>query len=67
MGEPDAEAFATAIAADPKRLLSAFSALEVSIVLTVHGFKGSRFQVPLLSPDCIWDAYLREKRQLHQA
>ena len=33
LGESDAEAFAIAIAADPKRLLSAFSALEVSIVI----------------------------------
>jgi len=30
--------------------------------VTVHGFK-----VPFLSPDCIWDANLREKRQLRQA
>lgn len=33
LGEPDAEAFAMAIVNDPKRLLSAFSALEVSIVI----------------------------------
>ena len=33
LGEPDAEAFAMAIATDPKRLLSAFSALEVGIVI----------------------------------
>lgn len=33
LNEPDAEVFAMAIAADPKRLLSAFSALEVSIVI----------------------------------
>lgn len=33
LGEPDAKAFAMAIAADPKRLLSAFSALEVGIVI----------------------------------
>jgi len=34
--------------------------------------KGNRsrvqgFKVPFLSPDGIWDAYLREKRQLRQA
>ena len=33
LGEPDAELFARAIAADPKRLVSAFSALETSIVI----------------------------------
>ena len=33
LGEPDAEAFAVAIANDPKRLISAFSVLEVSIVI----------------------------------
>ncbi len=33
LGEPDAEAFAVAIADDPKKLISAFSALEVSIVI----------------------------------
>jgi hypothetical protein len=32
----------------------------------VHGFKGSGFKVPFSSPACIWDAYLREKRQLRQ-
>jgi len=30
--------------------------------VTVQGFN-----VPFLSPDCIWDVYLREKRQLRQA
>ncbi len=33
LGEPDAEAFAVAIANDSKRLISAFSAVEVSIVI----------------------------------
>lgn len=33
LGEPDAEAFAMAIANDPKKLIGAFSALEVSIVI----------------------------------
>ena len=33
LGEPDAEAFAVAIANDPRRLISSFSALEVSIVI----------------------------------
>ena len=33
LGEPEAEAFATAIARDPKRLVSAFSVLEISIVI----------------------------------
>jgi len=32
-----------------------------------HGFKGSGFKVPFSSLDCIWDAVLREKRQLRQA
>jgi ribonuclease VapC len=36
--EPEAEAFSRAIAKDPKRLLSALSALETSIV--IHGRKG---------------------------
>lgn len=43
LGEPDAEAFAVAIANDPKRLISAFSALEVSIVIEVKkGEAGGR-------------------------
>ena len=33
LGEDDSEVFAIAIANDPKRLISAFSALEVSIVI----------------------------------
>lgn len=33
LGEPDAEAFAVAIANDSKRLIGAFSAVEVSIVI----------------------------------
>ncbi|MCD4755834.1 MAG: type II toxin-antitoxin system VapC family toxin, partial [Deltaproteobacteria bacterium] len=33
LGEPEAEAIAIAIANDPKRLLSAFSALEAGIVI----------------------------------
>ena len=33
LGEPDAGVFAGAIAADPKRLISAFTALETSIVI----------------------------------
>ena len=33
----------------------------------VCGFKGSGFKVPFLSLDFIWNAYLREKRQLRQA
>jgi len=33
LGEPEAEAFAVAIANDPKRLISAFSALESGIVI----------------------------------
>ena len=40
------------------------------IPVGVHGFKGSevqRFKGPFSSLDCIWDAYLREKRQLRQA
>jgi len=33
LGEPEADAFAVAIANDPRRLMSAFSALEVGIVI----------------------------------
>ena len=33
LGEPDAAAYAQAIANDPKRLISAFSALETAIVI----------------------------------
>ncbi len=33
LGEPESKALASAIAANPKRLLSAFSALETSIVI----------------------------------
>jgi hypothetical protein len=35
----------------------------ISIIVGVHGFKGSGvqgFKVSVLSLDCIWDAYLRE-------
>jgi len=38
-------------------------------VLSINKRNRSRVQglkVPFLSPDCIWDAYLREKRQLRQ-
>ncbi len=38
LGEPDAELFARAIAGDPKRLVSAVSALEAAIV--IHARKG---------------------------
>jgi hypothetical protein len=30
----------------------------------VHGFKGPRLKVPFSSPDCIWDAHLRESVSL---
>lgn len=43
LGEPDAEIFASAIAADPKRLISAFTALETSIVIEAKkGESGGR-------------------------
>ncbi len=43
LGEPDAESFARAIAADPKRLISAFTALETSIVIEAKkGESGGR-------------------------
>jgi ribonuclease VapC len=43
MGEPDAEVFASAIAADPKRLISVFTALETSIVIEAKkGESGGR-------------------------
>jgi len=32
-----------------------------------HGSKVQELKVPFSSPDCIWYAYLREKRQFHQA
>ena len=32
----------------------------------VQWFKGSGFKVAFSSLDCIWDAYLLEKRQLRQ-
>jgi len=38
LGEPEAEPFAQAIASDPKRLMSAVSALETAIV--IHARKG---------------------------
>jgi len=31
------------------------------------GSKVQGFKVPFLSPHCIWDAYLREKRQFRQS
>jgi ribonuclease VapC len=43
LGEPDAEIFAGAVAADPKRLISAFTALETSIVIEAKkGESGGR-------------------------
>jgi ribonuclease VapC len=43
LGEPEAESFAVAIAADPKRLISAFTALEAGIVVeSKKGESGGR-------------------------
>ncbi|MFZ2446592.1 MAG: type II toxin-antitoxin system VapC family toxin [Syntrophobacteraceae bacterium] len=43
LGEPEAESFALAIAGDPKRLLSAFTALETGIVIEAKkGESGGR-------------------------
>ena len=43
LGEPEAESFAMAIAGDPKRLMSAFSALETAIVIeSKKGESGGR-------------------------
>ena len=43
LGEPEAKALSQAIARDPKRLVSAFSALETAIVIeTKRGESGSR-------------------------
>jgi ribonuclease VapC len=43
LGEPDAERFALAIAGDPKRLVSAFTALEAGIVIEAKkGESGGR-------------------------
>lgn len=49
LGEPDAKAFAVAIANDPKRLLSAFSALEVSIVIEAKKGEAGGREFDLLS------------------
>jgi len=35
-------------------------------MLAFTGSKLQGFKVPFLSPDCIWDAYLRKKRQVRQ-
>jgi ribonuclease VapC len=43
LGEPEAESFAMAIATDPKRLISAFTALETGIVIEAKkGESGGR-------------------------
>jgi ribonuclease VapC len=43
LGEPEAESFALAIAGDPKRLISAFTVLEVGIVIEAKkGDSGGR-------------------------
>ncbi|MGA2403453.1 MAG: type II toxin-antitoxin system VapC family toxin [Syntrophobacteraceae bacterium] len=43
LGEPEAETFALAIAGDPKRLISAFTAIETGIVIeTKKGESGGR-------------------------
>lgn len=43
LGEPDAETYARAIASDPRRLMSAFSALEAGIVVEARkGESGAR-------------------------
>ena len=43
LGEPEAESFAMAIAGNPKRLMSAFSALETAIVIkSKKGESGGR-------------------------
>jgi ribonuclease VapC len=43
LGEPEAQSFALAIAGDPKRLVSAFSALETAIVIeSKKGESGGR-------------------------
>jgi hypothetical protein len=33
-------------------------------IVIVQGFKVQRFKVPFSSLECIWDGYLRQKRQL---
>jgi len=40
--------------------------IDLKIFVTVHGSKVQGFKVPFSSPNCIWDAYLREKRQFCQ-
>jgi ribonuclease VapC len=48
LGEPEAEAFATAIANDTRRLLSAVSALEASIVIEARKGPDGRHELDLL-------------------
>jgi ribonuclease VapC len=43
LGEPEAEAFVRALAHDPKKMISAFNALEIAIVIeTKKGEAGGR-------------------------
>lgn len=52
LNEPEAEALARAIAADPKRLLSAFSALESYIVITARKGESGGRELDLLLHRC---------------
>lgn len=52
LGEPQAEPLARAIAADPKRLLSAFSALEASIVICARKGESGGRELDLLLHKC---------------
>jgi len=51
-------------------ILNVGGGIDVSMRKAPYLFTGSKvqgFKVPFSSLDCIWDAYLREKRQLRQA
>jgi len=48
LGEPEAESFALAIAGDPKRLLSAFSALEAALVMEAKKGESAGRELDLL-------------------
>ncbi len=52
LGEPDSERLARAIAKDPKRLLSAFSAVEAYIVITAKKGEAGGRELDLLLHRC---------------
>ena len=52
LGEPEAESLARAIASDPKRMLSAFSALESYVVITARKGESGGRELDLLLHRC---------------